>query len=58
MRIEVDFEGNKNSGGIFVHRYLGQSMGYSVGGFAQAVLKGQTQPGVWYPEVRHKLLHM
>lgn len=28
-----------------------QSMGYSVGGFARAVLLGQTKPGVWYPEV-------
>ncbi|KAJ9514562.1 hypothetical protein QJQ45_016295 [Haematococcus lacustris] len=50
MKIEVDFESGKNSSGIFVHRLLGQSMGYSVAGFAQAVLLGQTKPGVWYPE--------
>lgn len=50
MKIEIDFQGDKNSSGIFVHRKLSSSMGYSVGAFAQAVLKGQTQPGVWYPE--------
>jgi hypothetical protein len=51
MKVEVDFKDGKNSSGIFVHRYLGQSMGYSVAGFGAAVLKGQTSPGVWYPEV-------
>jgi len=55
MRIEVDFQDGKNSCGLFVHRYLGQSMGYSVAGFAQAVLKGQTAPGVWYPEEKEAL---
>lgn len=51
MRVEVDFKGGKNSAGIFVHRYLGQSMGTSVAAFAHAVLSGHTEPGVWYPEV-------
>ncbi|KAL6745899.1 Saccharopine dehydrogenase [Haematococcus lacustris] len=55
MKIEVDFESGKNSSGIFVHRLLGQSMGYSVAGFAQAVLLGQTKPGVWYPEEKEAL---
>jgi hypothetical protein len=51
MKIEVDFKGGKNSAGIFVHKYLGQSMGASVAAFAHAVLSGHTEPGVWYPEV-------
>lgn len=55
MKIEVDFVDGKNSSGIFVHRSLPSSMGYSVAAFAQAVLKGHTSPGVWYPEEREAL---
>lgn len=47
--------GGKNSSGIFVHKYLSQSMGYSTAAFAQSVLQGKTQPGVWYPEEREAL---
>ncbi|GFR50296.1 hypothetical protein Agub_g12486 [Astrephomene gubernaculifera] len=50
MRVEVDLEGGKNSCGIFTHRLLSQAMGYSTAAFAQSVLQGKTQPGVWYPE--------
>jgi hypothetical protein len=39
MRIEVDFVGGKNSSGIFVHKLLSQSMGYSTAAFAQSVLQ-------------------
>ena len=52
MKIEVDFKDGKNSAGIFVHRYLGQSMGTCIAAFAHAVLSGHPEPGVWYPEVR------
>ncbi len=55
MRVEVDMVGGKNSSGIFVHKYLSQSMGYSTAAFAQSVLQGKTQPGVWYPEEREAL---
>lgn len=55
MRIEVDFEGGKNSAGLFVHKYLSRSMGYSTAAFAQSVLQGKTQPGVWYPEEKEAL---
>lgn len=55
MRIEIDFEGGKNSAGLFVHKLLSESMGYSTAAFAQSVLLGQTQPGVWYPEEREAL---
>ncbi|KAG2486380.1 hypothetical protein HYH03_014960 [Edaphochlamys debaryana] len=55
MRVEVDMMNGKNSSGIFVHRLLSQSMGYSTAAFAQAVLQGGTQPGVWYPEEREAL---
>ncbi|EFJ44432.1 hypothetical protein VOLCADRAFT_95342 [Volvox carteri f. nagariensis] len=50
MRVEVDMVNGKNSSGIFVHKYLSQSMGYSTAAFAQSVLQGKTKPGVWYPE--------
>ncbi|GLI71627.1 hypothetical protein VaNZ11_016899 [Volvox africanus] len=50
MRVEVDMMNGKNSSGIFVHKYLSQSMGYSTAAFAQSVLQGKTKPGVWYPE--------
>lgn len=55
MRVEVDMVGGKNSSGIFVHKYLSQSMGYSTAAFAQSVLQGKTQPGVWYPEEKEAL---
>ncbi|KAG2451617.1 hypothetical protein HYH02_003398 [Chlamydomonas schloesseri] len=55
MRVEVDMMGGKNSSGIFVHKYLSQSMGYSTAAFAQSVLQGKTQPGVWYPEEKEAL---
>lgn len=52
MKVEVDFTKGKNSAGMFVHKALGQSMGNSVAAFVHAVLSGDTEPGVWYPEVR------
>jgi hypothetical protein len=55
MRVEVDFEGGKNSAGIFVHKKLPEAMGHSVAGFAVAMLGGGTAPGVWYPEEKEAL---
>lgn len=55
MRVEIDFEGGKNAAGIYVHKRLPEAMGNSVAAFAHAVLSGQTQPGVWYPEEREAL---
>lgn len=55
MRIEIDFEGGKNAAGIFVHMKLPEAMGNSVAAFAHAVLSGQAQPGVWYPEEKEAL---
>lgn len=50
MRVEVDFEGGKSAGAIYVHKRLPEAMGNSVAAFAHAMLQGQTKPGVWYPE--------
>jgi hypothetical protein len=55
MRVEVDFEGGKNAAGIFLHRRLPEAMGNSVAAFATAILKGDTQPGVWFPEEKEAL---
>lgn len=55
MRVEVDFEGGKNASGIYVHKKLPEAMGNSVAAFAHAVLSGQSQPGVWYPEEKEAL---
>jgi hypothetical protein len=55
MRVEIDFEGGKNSAGIFVHRKLPEAMGHSVAAFAAAMLGGGTSPGVWYPEEKEAL---
>ena len=55
MRVEVDFEGGKSTAGLFVHKRLPEAMGNSVAAFAVAVLKGGTQPGVWYPEEKEAL---
>ena len=38
-----------------MRRKLSDSVGYSVAGFAQAMLRGQTAPGVWYPEEKDAL---
>lgn len=55
MRVEVDFEGGKNASGIYVHKKLPEAMGNSVAAFAHAVLSGQSEPGVWYPEEKEAL---
>jgi hypothetical protein len=34
---------------------MSDAVGYSVAGFAQALLLGQTKPGVWFPEERQAL---
>ena len=55
MKIEVDFEGGKNSSGIYIHKRLPEAMGNSVAAFAHAMVQGGTQPGVWYPEEKEAL---
>ncbi|EIE27591.1 saccharopine dehydrogenase-like protein [Coccomyxa subellipsoidea C-169] len=52
MRVDVDLEDGTTASGIFVHKLLSDSVGISTAAFAQAILAGQTQPGVWFPEER------
>ncbi|KAA0061783.1 Saccharopine dehydrogenase isoform 2 [Cucumis melo var. makuwa] len=50
MRVDLECSNGRNTVGIFSHRRLSQSVGYSTAAFALAVLEGNTQPGVWFPE--------
>ncbi|KAG6570406.1 hypothetical protein SDJN03_29321, partial [Cucurbita argyrosperma subsp. sororia] len=50
MRVDLECSNGQNTVGIFSHRRLSQSVGYSTAAFAIAVLEGSTQPGVWFPE--------
>jgi len=50
MRVDLECEDGKKAIGIFSHKMLSVSVGFSVAAFARAVLEGSTQPGVWYPE--------
>uniref|UniRef100_A0A0A0KEK7 Saccharopine dehydrogenase NADP binding domain-containing protein n=1 Tax=Cucumis sativus TaxID=3659 RepID=A0A0A0KEK7_CUCSA len=50
MRVDLECSNGRNTVGIFSHRRLSQSVGYSTAAFALAVLEGSTQPGVWFPE--------
>jgi hypothetical protein len=55
MHVEVEFEGGKTAAGLYIHQKLPEAMGNSVAAFAHAMLQGQTQPGVWYPEEKEAL---
>ncbi|KAK9917892.1 hypothetical protein WJX75_009328 [Coccomyxa subellipsoidea] len=52
MRVDVDLEDGTTAAGIFVHKLLSDSVGISTAAFAKAILRGETQPGVWFPEER------
>lgn len=55
MRVELQLSNGKEAVGLFVHKYLSEVVGSSVAGFADAVLGGCTEPGVWYPEEKGAL---
>ncbi|XP_076937977.1 uncharacterized protein LOC143607486 [Bidens hawaiensis] len=50
MRVDLECSGGQQTIGIFSHKRLSVSVGYSTAAFALAVLEGNTQPGVWFPE--------
>ncbi|CAL8463528.1 g3062 [Coccomyxa elongata] len=52
MRVDVDLEDGTTAAGLFVHKLLSESVGVSTAAFAKAMLAGETQPGVWFPEER------
>ncbi|GAB4856008.1 hypothetical protein Ancab_024647 [Ancistrocladus abbreviatus] len=50
MRVDLECSNGQHTVGIFSHRRLSVSVGTAIAAFAQAVLEGSTQPGVWFPE--------
>ncbi|CAD7702629.1 unnamed protein product [Ostreobium quekettii] len=55
MRVDAELEGGKAASGLFVHPKLSESVGACVGAFAQCMLRGDTKPGVWFPEEKGAL---
>ncbi|KAI7749557.1 hypothetical protein M8C21_021924 [Ambrosia artemisiifolia] len=50
MRVDLECSGGRQTIGVFSHKRLSISVGYSTAAFALAILEGNTQPGVWFPE--------
>lgn len=50
MRVDLECSNGRSTIGLFSHKKLSVSVGYSVAAFVLAVLEGSTQPGVWFPE--------
>nr|XP_043628149.1 uncharacterized protein LOC122599667 [Erigeron canadensis] len=50
LRVDLECSGGRHTIGIFTHKRLSVSVGYSTAAFALAVLEGSTQAGVWFPE--------
>ncbi|RLN00189.1 uncharacterized protein C2845_PM06G14880 [Panicum miliaceum] len=50
MRVDLEYSNGQNIHGLFTHRKLSISVGYAATAFVLAILEGNTQPGVWFPE--------
>ncbi|KAM7502501.1 hypothetical protein LguiB_001405 [Lonicera macranthoides] len=50
MRVDLECSDGRYTVGIFTHKRLSVSVGFSTAAFALAILEGSTQPGVWFPE--------
>lgn len=50
MRVDLECSDGRSTASIFTHKKLSQSVGISTAAFALAILEGNTQPGVWFPE--------
>ncbi|RCV36987.1 hypothetical protein SETIT_8G026000v2 [Setaria italica] len=50
MRVDLQYSNGQNILGLFTHRKLSLSVGYAAAAFVLAILEGNTQPGVWFPE--------
>ncbi|KAJ0476960.1 hypothetical protein HanHA300_Chr13g0483111 [Helianthus annuus] len=48
--VDLECSGGRQTIGVFSHKRLSISVGYSKATFALAVLEGNTQPSVWFPE--------
>ncbi|URD77328.1 Saccharopine dehydrogenase [Musa troglodytarum] len=50
IRVDLECSNGRSTVGLFTHKKLSVSVGYSIAAFALAVLEGSTQHGVWFPE--------
>lgn len=50
MLVEVEMENGTNAAGLFMHKLLSDSVGHSTASFVMAMLDGETEAGVWFPE--------
>jgi hypothetical protein len=50
MRVDVQLESGQEAVGLFIHKFCSEVAGSATAAFAEAVLSGETAPGVWYPE--------
>ncbi|GJN13839.1 hypothetical protein PR202_gb00587 [Eleusine coracana subsp. coracana] len=50
IRVDLECSNGRSTVGLFTHKKLSVSVGYAIAAFALAVLEGNTQPGVWFPE--------
>nr|CAB3490870.1 unnamed protein product [Digitaria exilis] len=50
IRVDLECSNGRNTIGLFTHRKQSVSVGFATAAFALAVLEGNTQPGVWFPE--------
>ncbi|CAO2143213.1 unnamed protein product [Urochloa humidicola] len=50
MRVDLEYSNGQNILGLFTHKKLSISVGYAATAFVLAILEGNTQPGVWFPE--------
>ncbi|GAB2277048.1 hypothetical protein Dimus_011757 [Dionaea muscipula] len=50
MRVDLECSNGRHTLGLFSHRSLSVAVGTATAAFVLAVLEGNTQPGVWFPE--------
>lgn len=50
MRVDLECSEGYHRIGIFSHKELSVSVGFSTSAFVLAILEGSTRPGVWFPE--------
>lgn len=50
MRVDVKLKGGALAGAIYNHPRLSEAVGDATAAFCAAMLRGETDPGVWYPE--------
>ena len=50
MKVSLEMSDGSNPTGLYVHNKLSVCVGLATAAFAQHMLEGGTQPGVWFPE--------